>query len=529
MRAALTLLLLGGCDSADKVSSGEVETDAPEDPAEGEVEPTDSGGEGEGEGEPADTGGEPGDTSELGETGETGEAEGCEEGGYSGTALDLWDMAALADPSTLDLEILSSSTTWEGLTEVEVFEIEYTSYQSIDCVRSPVRISAWVARPASASGDIPALVVAHGLGGEATEGSASTPAGQYGVVALAYSGPGQGRSEGTGSNPDHLFDTVDDPRDSWFWEHAVAAIRGLTVLSSWEGVDADRMAMTGYSAGSLVTYLVNGVDDRLDAAVPISASGYLDMAARATPQPGWEADLLAAMSPPRTVDDPEWSGFVRFLDPANYLPTANGATYIINGAQDEFFPIHSTAATFEDLYATGGEHRILHIQDYDHGWFALFSSEEATALAEDGLAWWFGDHLGLDGDLSALPPMPEVVTVEPWTCFDSATWLMWSCSVVAAQLSAPTDYDVGDVVFRFSPDGLAYASWNLSYDEDLGLWWAEVGTLDGAVYDETNLVWFVTFELKEDPLGPTLTLSSVANVPEGFSPTILPIAGELPF
>ncbi len=528
-------LLLGwvlGCGAGDKARSGEVgedgESGAPEsgDP--------DSGGGETGAGETGDSGapesGVPdsgGGETGAGETGDSGE-DGCEEGGFSGAPLDLWDLDTLQDASTLDLEVLDRTTTWEGITEVEVWKVRYTSYQSEGCVISPIRITAYLARPTGESGDIPGLIVAHGLGGEATEGSASTPAAQFGVVALAFSGPGQGESEGTGSEPDHLFDTVDDPRDSWFWEHAVAAIRGLTLLESLDGVDADLLAMTGYSAGSLITYLVNGVDDRLDAAVPISASGYLDMAARATPQPGWEVDLLEAMSPPRTVDDPEWSGFVNFLDPANYLATAHGATYIINGAQDEFFPITSTAATFADLQTTGGDHRILHIQDYDHGWFALFSSEEATELAEQGLQYWLGGRLGLDPDLDEVAPMPEVFSVEPWTCYDADLWLVWSCSLVAARLDGSTSYDVDEVVFRFSPDGLAYASWNLQYDEDLDLWWAEVGSLDGTLYDETNLVWFVTFAFQDGPLGQAFTLSSVANIPDGFSPLILPIAGELP-
>ncbi|MCB9742273.1 MAG: prolyl oligopeptidase family serine peptidase [Alphaproteobacteria bacterium] len=453
------------------------------------------------------------------------EADACLNEGFDGEPLDLWDMAALGDPGTLDVEVLSTERVWEGFTQVEVSELRYTAWESEACALNPVRIEAYLAVPVGASAALPGLVVAHGLGGEASPGAASTPAAELGVVALAYSGPGQGASEGTGSTSDHLFDTVPHPRNSWFWEHAAAAIRGLTLLESLPEVDPARLAMTGYSGGGVATLMVNGVDARVQAAVPVSAVGSLDSAARATPVPGWEYDLLQDMSPARTPDDAEWQAYLRWLDPINYAPTAHGPTLLINGAQDEFFPIDSTRATLDALQAAQPEARLLSIKDWDHGWYALFNDEEPAAWTRDALTWWMQGHLGLDSSVSAALPMPQVDALIAWTClYDN--WYPYSCAAVQASLSAPTGYSVESARFHFSADNaLTFATWNLQ--ESNGVWQAEIGTLDGSVYGDQNLVYFVEFELSSGWLGQTIRLSSAPHIPPGFSPNIIPIDGPL--
>lgn len=64
----------------------------------------------------------------------------CFRAPWDGPGIDLFDLAAIEDGGTLGLEILSTTTQWEGLTPVTVQEIRYTSWQSEGCVRSLVRI-----------------------------------------------------------------------------------------------------------------------------------------------------------------------------------------------------------------------------------------------------------------------------------------------------------------------------------------------------------------------------------------------------
>ncbi len=443
--------------------------------------------------------------------------------------LGLFDLAAIQDPGTLDLQVLSTTTVVEtvpplGLpVTVQVQEIRYTSTEVVGCDEYPITIEAWVAMPDDAVGQsasLPGLVVAHGLGGQADTGAASVPAAELDVVALAYSGPGQGSSEGDGSDPDHLFATVPDPRASWMWEHPVAAMRGLTVLEQLPEVDASRLGMTGYSGGGVATLVANGVDPRLVAAVPVSAAGHMDLAIAATPVPGWQADLLDAMTPPRTSSSPEWLAYQEWLDPKNFLATASGVTLLVDGAQDQFFPINSATQTLLDLQAAAPESRALIIKDWDHGWYALFDDGDAAEWTGQALAAWFARAFGTDAALAEAAPQPTVLYVADWLC-------PWSCALVVVD-TVPGSYDVDEVEVHFSGDSaLTFASWNLQ-DEDDGLWAAEVGTWDPAVHPPGSIPYFAEVTYRAGLLGPTFKVTTVPSLPAGFSPNIIPIDGPLP-
>jgi dienelactone hydrolase len=441
----------------------------------------------------------------------------CASDPVGGAGPDLYELDALLDPSTLDVQVLSTERTLVGLRAVDVHELRYTSVESDGCVQAPIRVEAYLAVPVGASG-VPGLVVAHGLGGHAEPQHAAKPAGSLGAVVLAYSGPGQGASEGVGSGPDHLFDTVDDPRDSWFWEHAAAAMRGLTLLEARPEVDPERLAMSGYSGGGVATYMVNGTDPRVKAAMPVSAVGHLDLAASTTPVPGWEVDLLAAMDPPRDPSSPEWQAYVASLDPKRFLATAHAPTLIVNGAQDQFFPIHATEATARDLAAAGPDHRLLVIPNWDHGWFALFNGEQALADGDDAFRWWMRYHLDLGGP--RIPAEPSAPTLTPTLCAS-----VFPCTRVSAQIPAPSGVRVDSAQVWWSLDALTWFSWNLQRGSGAE-WAADVGTLDPTSVSAANAVFLVMARYSSG--GDALALTSRPLVPPGFQPTILPIDGPFP-
>jgi dienelactone hydrolase len=455
-------------------------------------------------------------------TTDTCDAGVCGHAGWDGAAASLYPMAMIRDPSTLDLQVVDTWTVLEGISLVEIQEVRYTSWESVDCELRPVRIEAYIATPNSLLGgprDKPGLAAGHGLGAFADAAAASNPAAQLNAVAIAWSGPGQGQSEGTGSTPDHLFDTIESPADSWFWEHAVAGMRALTVLQTLPEVDPSKLVMTGYSGGAVATHLVNGVDDRLVAAVPISGTGYLDLAAETTPQPGWEVDMLAAMVPPRDVRSPEWQRWVLGLDPARYFPTAHAPVMLINGAQDQFFPLHSTARTFADLYARDPRSRLLSIINWDHGWFALFNNEQPVIDADRAFEYWMRHHLGLGAAWTEAPPQPALIDVVFGLCDN------FPCAMAVVDLPN-TGLRVSDARLHVSTDGLAYASVAL-HDGPLG-WTGGLPFTDPATLNRGNAVWIAEFELQSGLFGPTIRVSSAPSLPPGWQPTILPIAGPLP-
>lgn len=441
----------------------------------------------------------------------------CSSSLFDGTGPELFDMDLLTDPDTLDVEIISEWT--QGFPSVRIQEIRYTSYQYEDCVLTPIRIQAFTAVPASliqANRTAIGVVKAHGLGGLADLSAAEIPARELDGVVLAYSGPGQGLSEGFPSLPDHLFDTVPDPRDSWFWGHAAAAIRGLTVLEEMDQVNPHRLGMTGYSGGALVTYLVAGVDERVKASVPVSACGFLDVAASAQPVPGWEYNLLQAMTPPRTPESPEFQNFDRWLDPKNYLVSTHGSTLMVDGAQDEFFPINSFGLTFDDLSLSAGPHRSLLIKDFDHGPLALlYGTDDAEEMARDSLTWWFRMLLAEDQGL-VMPGQPEV-EFTPWLCTEGS--LLWECTLVQGTLELPAGLEIESARFNWSIDSaLTFFSWNLQNNG--GNWVAEVGTLPPNQVND--FAYYVEFQVK-GPGGNTMYLTSRPYIPSGFSPNIIPI------
>lgn len=454
-------------------------------------------------------------------TTDTCDAGACQNLQWSGDPQDLWDMALLTDPSTLNMRVINTEVVLEDLTPVRVQEIRYTSYESEGCELRPIELEAYVAIPSSLVGgrNVPGLAVAHGLGAFAEAGSASNPAAQLGAAVIAWSGPGQGLSQGTGSTPDHLFDVMRSPTDSWFWEHAVAAIRGLTLLQTLPEVDDSRLAMSGYSGGAVATHIVNGVDDRLVAAVPTSGTGHLDLAASNPATPGWELDILGAMIPPRDASSPEWVRFVASLDPLNYTRTAHAPVFLINGAQDEFFPIDATAATFADLQSTGLDHRLYSIINWDHGWFALFAGEQPAIDADRNFEYWMKHQLGVGGRFADLPPQPTFVDVIPGLCDG------WICALAVVDLP-PSAFDVVSAKVHFSVDGLAWFSADLERGA-LG-WTGGIPLTDPNLYNRTTAAWIGEFELRSSLLGPNVKVSTAPSLPPGWRPRILPIAGPLP-
>ena len=444
---------------------------------------------------------------------------------------DLWDLDVIRDADTLDVEVVETIATVVTVdllpVSVEVRWIRFTSWDVEECEAKPIRVEAYLALPLDAVGEagtLPGLVVAHGLGGLATAGAASVPAAELGVAALAYSGPGQGLSEGLASTPDHLFDTVPYPQDAWFWGHATAAMRGLSVLETLPEVDSSRLGMTGFSGGGVATLTVSGVDDRVTTAVPVSASGHMDLAIAADPVPGWQYDLLQSMGVPLDETSEAWQSFMDWLDPSNFSPGSHADTYLICGTQDEFFPITSVGATYDDLQASGRTNRLLSIVDWDHGWFALFNGDDAAAWTASGIRHFFGQAWGtgsIYGDLD-LVPQPEITALTPALC-------PTDCTFVEADVPAADGWVPSDVRIRYSVDGLTYFFWNLQSTggDD---WSALAGTLPGTAIDD--LVWFLDVTYGQDafgvPVAPYVRVTTPPHVPPGWSPLILGTEGPIP-
>jgi len=429
----------------------------------------------------------------------------------------LFDMPAIRDATTAQCTFENPHTVLKDLTLMDVWNVSYLSWESVGGALKPIRIRGYAARP-SGAGALPGVVLAHGLGGYAEESSAVGLAQLLRAFVIAYSGPGSGSapentSEGlppTHENGYRLWDTLQDPRGSWFWGHSVAAMRALTCLQARPDVDPARLGVTGYSAGAIASLIVAGADDRVRAAVPVSGTGAFDVATQSPA--AWQHALLAKAG--LTTDSPEWKTFLETLDPAVIVSGAKGAVLIVNGSVDEFFPLTAHLATYDAL--PGTEKRTSLVANADHGCYAIVPWVEDKKTIEDRVAvhaaggqmMWFGHHFGSDPDFADVPLPPE----------GQVTGAGAAMIVTATVDRASPTLDVEEVTFWASNDD-AYTFWPFKLD-----FYANTGVF-GAIVPaplQPNTVWFLDAQYKtKDLLWPKrFTISSRPSVPPGFVPHI---------
>lgn len=115
----------------------------------------------------------------------------------------LWDMTKIADPQTANCLFTNQKTVFKDGVLLDVWNVTYTSWESINETLVPITIKAFAARPKTLTSNAPAIIVAHGLGGFAEEDNATSHAARLSLFTLAYTGPGGGNapdntSEGLG-------------------------------------------------------------------------------------------------------------------------------------------------------------------------------------------------------------------------------------------------------------------------------------------------------------------------------------------
>lgn len=332
----------------------------------------------------------------------------------------LFDMGMIADPSTASCTFTNRRTATRNGVSLDLFDVSYTSWESIDGALVPITIRGYAAKPRGATGPMPGVVQAHGLGGFADEANATGPAALLGMFVIAYTGPGGGdipanTSEGRPAGFEmgrRMFDTVPDPRGTWFWGHSVAGMRGITCLTTRAEVDSTRLGMTGYSAGGVATLISSGADDRIVASVPLSASLRWEIA---TESPyAWQHDLLTEAG--YDTSSPQWLALVAAIDAEDLLGTTNTAIWMVNGTSDEFFPLPAHMATYDAF--DHQSRRLSFVGNGDHGCLLAVGvpgvdsasdiQARADLRAQGAQRAWFHHHFGTDSTYSCIPAEPTL-------------------------------------------------------------------------------------------------------------------------
>jgi dienelactone hydrolase len=221
--------------------------------------------------------------------------------------------------------------TWEAKSGL----VQEVYYEGEPLAGKATRVFAYVGRPERVQGKVPGMVLIHGGGGTAFPEWATLWAKRgYAAIAMDLAGHGPQRkrlADGSPNQDDNgKFRDFTDRESNQMWTyHAVAAaIRGHSLLRSLEGVDPDRIGVTGISWGGYLTCIVAGLDDRLKVAVPVYGCGFLHEDSAWLPR-------FEKMS--REQRD-RW---VRLFDPSRYLPGVRCPILFMNGTNDFAYPLGS--------------------------------------------------------------------------------------------------------------------------------------------------------------------------------------------
>lgn len=455
-------------------------------------------------------------------------SDGAEGGDAAVEPEPVWDLARIRDASTAECTFTNERTALKDGVLLDLWNVSYRSWESVVDAEGhagfvPITIRGFAARPASASAPLPGVVQAHGLGGMAKEDHATGPAALLGVFVIAYTGPGGGdaadnTSEGRPAAYDdgrRMFDTIPDPRGSWFWGHAVAAMRALTCLEHRPDVDPTRLGMTGFSAGGVATLTVAGVDDRIIAAVPLSGTLAWDVAV-ASPS-AWQRNLLALAG--LTTESPEWQALMTLLAPQALLGGTHAAVLMADGTADEFFPLTAFEATFGALGAPLRRRSLA--ANFDHGCYAVSGLEDpdtvsarADLRARGGQRAFFGHAFGTDARFATIPAEPTLAL----TPAAAAT-----LAVAAVDESADALEVAKVTLWASTDDALTWVGLDLAR-QSAGAWGAIVPTPAATTLAYVD-VEYTTGEL----VGATrFSLSSAPIIPVGHVPRIRGMTNCLP-
>ncbi len=427
----------------------------------------------------------------------------------------LFDHEMIQDHATAACHFSDHHTTLKDGVLVDVWHVTYYSWQVVDGLLEPIVIQGYAARPTVGDKPLPGIVKAHGLGGFAEESHATGTAALLGMFVLAYTGPGGGTepantSEGLPASHDNgyrMFDVLTDLRGTWFWGHAMAAMRGLTCLANHPEVDASRLGVTGFSAGGVISNLVSGVDPRVKAGVPLSGVLAWDVAAQSPD--AWQHDLLTEAG--LDIESPEWLKLMELVDPTAIYSDNSAPTMIANGSSDEFFPLTAHMATYG---AISTPRRTSLAGNFDHGCFLLTGGESPETIkaraelrANGAQLLWFHHHFGTDERFSYVPQTPTF----------TATPLGLATAVAATVDGGGSHLEVEEVKVWWSNDD-AFLFGSVTLPPQGGGIYGELALFP----TQANTVLYVDVQYKtKEWLAPLrFSLSSEPQMPAGFVPHI---------
>jgi dienelactone hydrolase len=205
----------------------------------------------------------------------------------------------------------------------------------------------------------------------------------FGYVVLSIDGPRAGQSTGGPQDKNQAWISLEkvmnepSPEVGFLYHYAYAGMRGLTLLDHLSRelgnpfhIDATRLGVLGASMGGQFTYYINGVDDRVKAAVALAVAGdwrhevfyegswlYHGVYYYTRDGIGSGVDALNTISDVCT--DPTMDTFLDHFDPIAYAPTQHGPLLTIIGSHDQYFTPPGINSTYDRVSSAGTNPRFI--------------------------------------------------------------------------------------------------------------------------------------------------------------------------
>jgi dienelactone hydrolase len=301
--------------------------------------------------------------------------------------LDIWTDAVIErirDQNTLNVQIAPRIGYSEVFYDSEVGEASWADSGPPYALHQgdTIRIHAYIATPLI-GGPYPAIVIGHGHGGRGSPELAEAVA-AFGYVALSIDGPRAGQSTGGPEDSEQAWISVEDavnqpsPQYSYLYHYAYAGRRGLTLLEYLSGlrspypnpyrIDPNKLGVMGASMGGQFTYLINGTDARVKAAVAVAIAGdwhkllfypgswlYHELYYHTRDGLRTRQDQLNTVSD--VCLDPTLFTFLRSFDPISYTPRQHAPLLTIIGTHDQYFTLPAINTTYNRIASAGANPR----------------------------------------------------------------------------------------------------------------------------------------------------------------------------
>jgi len=312
--------------------------------------------------------------------------------------LDLWKpdvLHKIRNTHTLNAQVIPRTGYAEVFFDSEIGDAKWGDSEPPYAVHTgdTIRIHGYLATPGTA-GPYPALVVGHGHGGSGSADLARTLA-AFGYVVLSIDGPRAGQSTGGPEDTEQAWISVEEvmnrpsPEVGFLYHYAYAGMRGLTLLdalSRWPSnpfrIDRERFGVVGASMGGQFTYYINGVDDRVKAAVAVAVAGdwrnvvhyegaWLYHGVYYYTRDGVRSGVDGLNTISDVCTDPTMTTFLDYFDPISYAPSQHGPLLTIVGTHDQYFVAPAINETYDRVESAGSsplfEKRIVLAPNGKHG------------------------------------------------------------------------------------------------------------------------------------------------------------------